>query len=207
VNFVSRENLIKRLLADKKYRDSYVESFVRNGIAFQLRSMRDLRDLTQMDLAELAEKKQSVISRLENPDNGNPNIATLIEMASALDVALLVKFVPYSRLLKEYEDTTPHALNAKSIADDVHGLSVWVSDTVEAKNTVPARLQLVNFSTPRTPVQTSLPLHVPRLVKRIPTRLVTHGGNYVAPTNAIKFDIRAAMIFSEDSTFRIAGGR
>ena len=42
--------------------------------------------------------KQSAISRLESPDYGNLNIKTLRRIASAFDVGLIVRFVPFSEL-------------------------------------------------------------------------------------------------------------
>jgi len=41
---------------------------------------------------------QNAISRLESPDYGKPTITTLKRLASALDVALVVRLVPFSEL-------------------------------------------------------------------------------------------------------------
>jgi len=95
-------------LESKKFRDAFVASNARRGIAYQLRAMRGNR--TQGQIGKLAGKPQNVISRLENPRYGKANIQTLIELASVYDVALLVKFVPFGRLIAETEDLSQNAL-------------------------------------------------------------------------------------------------
>lgn len=42
---------------------------------------------------------QNAISRLENPNYGKPTITTLKRIATAFDVALVVRFVPISQLV------------------------------------------------------------------------------------------------------------
>ena len=41
-----------------------------------------------------------MISRYENPDYGKYSISTLLELAAAFDVALAVRFVPFSELVE-----------------------------------------------------------------------------------------------------------
>lgn len=85
-------------LESKKFRDSYVESQINDGLAFQIRAMRNDRGWTQARLAEMLGTEQSAISRMENPDYGNYSLSTLKTLASTFDVALLVRFVPFSEL-------------------------------------------------------------------------------------------------------------
>ena len=42
---------------------------------------------------------QNAISRLESPDYGRPTLTTLRRLATALDVGLVVHFVPFSQLI------------------------------------------------------------------------------------------------------------
>jgi transcriptional regulator with XRE-family HTH domain len=128
VSLRSRISLVKKLLTNKRFRDAYVAEHVSNGVAFQIRSMRDQRDWTQRYLGTLAGKPQNVISRLEDPDYGTVNLQTLLEIASAFDVALVVKFVPFSRLLKEYDNVSPDALNVESIFTEEPELIAWADD-------------------------------------------------------------------------------
>lgn len=94
-----KEELIFNL-KDKEYRDAFVASHINNGIPFQMRALREQRGWTQEKLAKIARKKQEAICRLENPNYGSFTLATLEEMASAFDVALMVRFVPFGELVE-----------------------------------------------------------------------------------------------------------
>jgi transcriptional regulator with XRE-family HTH domain len=100
------------------FRRGFMSETVRSGIAHQVRAMRDKRGWNQKELGDRAGKPQSVISRLEDPDYGKVNIQTLIELAEAFDVALLVKFVGFGELLAQTGDLSPEGLNAPSYVDD-----------------------------------------------------------------------------------------
>ncbi len=91
------EELLSKL-KDKEYRTAYVESHINNGIAFQIRTLRG--DLTQEELGKRAGMKQEAICRLENPNYGSFTLKTLKQIASAFDVGLIVRFVPFSDLVK-----------------------------------------------------------------------------------------------------------
>jgi len=121
-----------RKLQGKRYRDAYVGSQVSTGLAYQTREIREQRGLTQEALGARINKRQNLISRLEDPDYGRYTVKTLLELASAFDVALLVKFVPYSHFLREMEDKHPGALQVPSFEDELPRLkadaqkgSVW----------------------------------------------------------------------------------
>ena len=135
MNFVYRNNLAAKLFANKKYRDAYVLEHVKNSIPNQIRALREQREWKQSELGEKAGKQQHGIARLEDPRIGHKlSIKTLLELASAFDVALLVKFVPFSRLVKEYEDVSFEALSAASVTDEkeIEKLNEWaVEDEVE----------------------------------------------------------------------------
>jgi transcriptional regulator with XRE-family HTH domain len=87
--------------------------------------MREEREWTQGKLGEISGKPRNVISRLENPNYGALTLKTLLEMASAFEVALLVRFVPFSRLLREYSDTSTSALSASSVFNETRQLKRW----------------------------------------------------------------------------------
>lgn len=78
--------------------------------------MRDREDWSQQTLAEEAEMTQNAISRLENPFYGKATITTLKRIAAVFDVALVVRFVPFSRLVKWVTGTTfeDHGLSMES---------------------------------------------------------------------------------------------
>jgi transcriptional regulator with XRE-family HTH domain len=79
-----------------------VEGHAKDTIAFQIRQLRKAEGWEQRDLArELGNPKlQPMISRYENPDYGRYSITTLLELAAAFDVALAVRFVPFSELVE-----------------------------------------------------------------------------------------------------------
>lgn len=62
--------------------------------------MRRQRDWTQEELAKQAEMKPTQITRVENPDYGSHTLTTLRRIAAVFDVALVVRFVPFSELLE-----------------------------------------------------------------------------------------------------------
>jgi transcriptional regulator with XRE-family HTH domain len=85
-------------MKSREYRESFVASHVSNTIAAQIFMMREDRKWTQKALAEKAGMKQSRISAIEDPDFENIEIATLRRLASAFDVGLSVRFVPFSEI-------------------------------------------------------------------------------------------------------------
>lgn len=139
MNLRSRKNLVQKLIANKGYRDAYVAEHVRNGLSFQLRTIRERLGWSQARMGQEVGKPQNVISRLEDPDYGRPNVQTLLEIAAGLNMALLVKFVPFSKLLREYEDVSPDALAVKPINAEAAALEGWASVVATAISTdVPA---------------------------------------------------------------------
>jgi transcriptional regulator with XRE-family HTH domain len=105
-------------MKNKKYRDSYVSSHLSTGIPHQIRALRVQRGWNQKKLGAKANKPQNVISRVEDPNYGKTSLSTLLDIASAFDVALLVKFVPFSRFIREHSDVHPKSLYAASFDEE-----------------------------------------------------------------------------------------
>jgi transcriptional regulator with XRE-family HTH domain len=101
-------------LKRKSYRDEYVAEGVRTGIAHQIRALRDQREWSQKMLADVLVKPQSVVSRIEDPDYGKLSIQTLLEIAAAFDVGLIVRFVNFPEFLRRTRNVGPQALTAES---------------------------------------------------------------------------------------------
>lgn len=101
-------------LSRKAFRDAYVEDHVRVGLAFQIRVLREQRGWTQAKMAEVTNTTQSVISRLENPDYGKLSLQTLLEIAAALDVPLLVQYVNWDDWLTRTANVSPTNLRKHS---------------------------------------------------------------------------------------------
>lgn len=113
-----RRAQIVESLKDKEARDAFVEAHIETGVSFQIRANRLSRELTQAELGSLADMKQTAISRLESPDHGLPKLETLTRLASAFDVALVVRFVPFSELLEWGESLGTRNLAVKSFGED-----------------------------------------------------------------------------------------
>lgn len=105
-------------LRDPDYRHAFVEENEKTGIAFQIRALREKNGWTQAELGQRAGKPQNVVSRLEDPDYGKVTLTTMFDLARAFDVALLVKFVSFSRLVAELKDVSPRALAVPSFTEE-----------------------------------------------------------------------------------------
>lgn len=103
----------------KSFRDGYLQTATRGGIAYQIQALREKFKLTQVGFAEKLGKKQSSISRLENSEYGKVSVQTLLDIACALDVALLVRFVSYPEFLKRTKDLSISALQPETIYESI----------------------------------------------------------------------------------------
>ncbi len=97
-NMSSKEK-VRKDVADPESRHLFVAAQIRNGLPLQLRAMREDRGWTQAALAEKLGTTQNTVSRLENPKTSKPTITTLKRIAEAFDVALVVKFTPFSEFI------------------------------------------------------------------------------------------------------------
>ncbi len=102
----------------KAYRDAYVSAHVSNTVAAQIEALREARGWKQADLAERIGTKQSRISVLENPNNENFEVKTLLKVASAFDVGLSIRFVPYSSIVEWADDISQDKLVVREFARD-----------------------------------------------------------------------------------------
>src|SRR5258708_22253274 len=98
-NLTSNRDLWIRLRRSLDSRVRFVESHLSKNLAFQIRTMRDHKDWSQAQLASAVGMNQNAVSRIENPYYGKTTLSTLKRIASAFDVALVVRFVPYSELV------------------------------------------------------------------------------------------------------------
>lgn len=120
-------------LEDKEFRDAFVAEHVRTGVAYQIVALREQVGWSQAELGRRAGKLQNVISRLEDPEYGRPTIQTLLQLASAFDVALLVRFVPFSELVERTQDVSGPALQVPNFSKDVRLTTYTVAKREEAK--------------------------------------------------------------------------
>jgi len=104
-----------RKLADKSYRDGYMHTAVRGGIAYQIRALRERAGMTQAELAQQVGTTQSVISRLESTEYGKVSVQTLLNVASAFDIALMLRFVSYPVFIAGMQSMNDNALSPETI--------------------------------------------------------------------------------------------
>jgi hypothetical protein len=102
-----RDKSLIEKFKDKFYRDSYVASHTRRFLARQMRKFRG--EKSQAEFGELINKRQTVVSRLEDPKYGKWTLQTLFEVASKLDVAVIVRFVDFSTFMKLTSDMSDEA--------------------------------------------------------------------------------------------------
>ena len=122
----SKQQLLAKL-AHKRYRDANVVNHVKTSLPIQARLIREQHGWTQAQIAKRATTTQTVISRLEDPNYGNLTLNSLFKLASAFDMALLVKIVPFSRLLEEFADVSPQALSVKTFPEEISKLEAWAA--------------------------------------------------------------------------------
>jgi len=104
-DFASRKGLWSRLRRGLEARTRFVESHLSKNLAFQIRILRDQERSSQEELAKRVGMNQNAISRLENPSYGKATLTTLKRIASAFDVALVVRFVTFGQLVDWVSDT------------------------------------------------------------------------------------------------------
>ena len=102
-----RESNLVEKFKDKPYRDSYVASHTRRFLARQMRKFRG--EKSQAEFGKMIDKRQTVVSRLEDPKYGKWTLQTLFEVAAKLDVAVIVRFVDFSTFLKLTNDMSEEA--------------------------------------------------------------------------------------------------
>lgn len=113
-----------RKFGTKSYRDGYLETRVRNGIARQVQSLRSKFGLSQTQFGDMVGKKQAVISRLEDPDNSGLTIKSLLDVARGTGVALLVQFVSYPEFLRRTADMSDAALQPQTIDETLRATTL-----------------------------------------------------------------------------------
>ena len=148
----------KQLLAsldNKEYREALAIEHVNTTLAIQIRKMRENQNpqWSQSDLANRFGKHQTAISQWENPDYGRHSIKTLKELAGAFDVALLVKFIPFSELVKDMVSLSETRLSPPSFSEEQYHAQVPAWDTTNVTPVVTAAgdvrdLFLAGFTVP-----------------------------------------------------------
>ena len=114
-------------LQDPTYRKQLIDEHINVGIAFQINGIRQRQKLTQKDLANLLgdKKKQPLISSWENPNYGRYTLNTLKDLAKAFDVGLLVRFVPFSKMIEWTVGLTSKSIAPASFTEEQSGIEFF----------------------------------------------------------------------------------
>ena len=113
-----KSELITRLKNNRRYRDAYIRAKANVNIPSQVRALRLRLGMTQKDLARDAEMKQPRISAMERPGATQFNLETLIRLASAFKVGLVVKFASFSEMLNWENEFRQDSFDVIILDDD-----------------------------------------------------------------------------------------
>jgi transcriptional regulator with XRE-family HTH domain len=94
-------------MEEQAYRSGLVAAQIEIDLPLQIRALRKERGWTQPELAARTEMKQPRISAMEKPGGAHFTIETLRRLADAFDVALVVRFAPFSELVDWSEGFDP----------------------------------------------------------------------------------------------------
>lgn len=115
--------LIDRLINSKESRASYMRAKLGVNIASQIRALRRRHsNMTQEALALEAGMKQPRISAMERPGATKFNLETLIRLASAFKVGLIVKFASFGEMLAWENQFSQDLFDVVVIGNDIEFL-------------------------------------------------------------------------------------
>lgn len=115
-----RSMKIFRLLRDLDSRSSYIRAKLGILVPSQIHALRMKSNMPrQVDLARQANMHQSRISAFETPGAANMTVETLCRLAAALKVGLIVKFVPFSEMLRWENNYSQDSFDVVRIDNDV----------------------------------------------------------------------------------------
>jgi transcriptional regulator with XRE-family HTH domain len=80
--------------------------------------MREKKGWSQQELAKEVGMGQARISLLENPNYQTLSLSTLKRVANVFDVALVVRFIPFSKLFEMLDSETESTLAVLSFEDE-----------------------------------------------------------------------------------------
>ncbi len=121
-----RQQIVSKL-TDKEYRDIFVSEQINTGLAFQIRAMREQRGWTQAELGVRAGMAQSRVSVMEDANYSRFSLTTLKRLAAAFDVALIVRFDPFSKLVDHFVNLDSSSLSVPGFDNDAFAVEIPLS--------------------------------------------------------------------------------
>ena len=116
-------------LRNPEYRKAFVASQINIAIPFQLYALLKSRGWTQAQLAERAGMLQPRISAMLKPGKTRFNIETLRRLAEAFDCGLVVRFAPFSELVRWSEQFNPELFDVPSFSQEEEGRPLYFVST------------------------------------------------------------------------------
>jgi len=144
-----RSQLINKLKNSFSSRVAYTRATTSINVASQIKALRRRRKMTQEELSKLVSTGQPRISAMERPGE-LLTVDTLVKLASAFGVGLMVKFVPFSEMLNWENSYRQDSFDATSIEKDTEFLepkSIKTTYLLSAFDTSLARDTRLTFST------------------------------------------------------------
>jgi transcriptional regulator with XRE-family HTH domain len=130
-----RSERISKLLKSHAARTSYIKAKLSVLIAAQIKTLRvksvDPPMPYQRDLANESDLHQSRISMFETPGEANMTIETLAKIAAALKVGVVIKFVPFSDMVRWESSFSADIFDVKRLRDDEAFLNPEAETRVE----------------------------------------------------------------------------
>jgi transcriptional regulator with XRE-family HTH domain len=124
-----REEIWESLTVSKGNREAFVSAHLSSNIGAQIFALRESRGWSQGELAAEVGMAQPRISILEGGYD-NYSLRTLRRFASAFDVAVVVRFVPFSELVNWIAALAPSQLAPVDFANDYlsaqHDVNVYL---------------------------------------------------------------------------------
>ena len=108
-------------IRDKEYRHGLVAAQIDIDLPLQLKALRNQRGWSQPELAQRTGMKQPRFPLMEKP-GARFTIETLRRLAEAFDVALIVRFAPFSELLEWSEGFNPDKFRVPAFEEEFEGL-------------------------------------------------------------------------------------
>jgi transcriptional regulator with XRE-family HTH domain len=106
-------------MRNKEYRHGLVNAQIEVDLPLQIRALRKQLVGTQPELSRLTGMKQPRISAMEKPGGAHFTLETLRRLAEAFDVALIVRFAPFSELLDWSGTFNPDTFRIPGFAEEV----------------------------------------------------------------------------------------
>lgn len=117
-----RSDRIFKLLNSQKSRAGYIKAKLSVLVPAQIRALR-IRSTNppmpkQTDLARESEMHQSRISMFETPGAANVTLETLSKIAAGLRCGIVVKFVPFTDMLRWENSFRPDVFDVRRLTED-----------------------------------------------------------------------------------------